>query len=307
MTVLTGCDISAFQSSIPSGQEFVILKATEGVDYVDSHFGGWWPQLGGRLRGAYHFCHPANDPVVEATHFLAEVEDRLAPGDLVVLDFETADGMSPAHCAAWAKTWLQHVQARTGRVPLVYTFLSFANEGYCAGLGGFPLWVADPSSPRGKPRVPPPWKDWVLHQYATSGGIDHDVFNGDAVTWKALGSQTPAPSLQEDDMISGQLRFGEDGKAPIGWVAGKYTAIGFWCDNTFVTADGTVKATDPCRLRVAVRHNDGTWQTEIIVVGNLPGKPSQKTVVTIASPKTANGCSVTRADTSIATISVDAS
>jgi len=307
MTVLTGVDISAFQSSIPSGQDFVILKATEGPTYIDSHFAGWWSQLSGRLRGCYHFARPSNDPATEATHFLAEVESRLAPGDLVVLDFETADGMSPPHCAAWAKTWLQHIQAGTGRVPLVYTFLDFANEGYCVGLGSYPLWIADPSRPAGKPRVPAPWSTWVLHQYSTAGGIDRDVFNGASAAFQALGSEAVPTPQKDDDMISGQLHFGDDGKCPLGWPAGKFTAIGFATDNTYSTADGTVKSSPPSQLRVAVRHDDGTWQVQTVVVGNAAGKPSLKTVVHFTNAATVNGCSITRADDSTTSISVDAS
>lgn len=60
--------------------------------------------------------------------------------------------------------------------PIIYTFLSFAQEGNCAGLGGHPLWIADPSRAAGRPRVPGPWKGWLLHQYGTDS-VDADVAN----------------------------------------------------------------------------------------------------------------------------------
>ena len=294
MSTLSGCDISAFQSSIPVGQQFVILKATEGTTYIDSHFAGWWSELAGKLRGAYHFARPSNDPATEATHFLAEIEGRLKPGDLVVLDFETADGMSPAHCAAWAKTWLQHVHAGTGRVPIVYTFLNFAEEGYCAGLGGFPLWVADPSSSRGKPRVPAPWTSWVLHQYSTAGGIDRDVFNGSAADFQALGDLISP--LQEDDVLAGWLKDGNGEPTILTWPAGKTNAIGFGCDNGY-------QKLPPAKIRVAVHSKTGGWSQ---IVNETVDSTKGKTVVTFTA-KDVDEVSIARLDAGTVAVGWDAS
>jgi hypothetical protein len=193
--VLHGVDISNYQDHIPAGQDFVIIKATEGETFTDNRFAGWWHELAGKRRGAYHYAHPSNDPIREAEHFLSVV--RPVKGDVLVLDHEDADGRSAQHCAAWAQAWCAHVHTRTGIKPVVYTFLSFAWEGHCAGLGSYPLWIADPSRAMGHPRVPAPWSSWALHQYGESGGIDHDVLNGDGAAWLALASghsSTPPPS-----------------------------------------------------------------------------------------------------------------
>jgi hypothetical protein len=40
-----------------------------------------------------------------------------------------------------------------------------------AGSG---LWVADPSAPKGHPRVEHPW---LFHQYSEAGGLDHNLGN----------------------------------------------------------------------------------------------------------------------------------
>ncbi len=53
--------------------------------------------------------------------------------------------------------------------------LNMAESGDCEGMGGYPLWIADPSSPAGQPRVPAPWKTWAIHQYDISGPIDRNV------------------------------------------------------------------------------------------------------------------------------------
>src|SRR6476659_7287478 len=140
--MLRGTDISRYQNNIPPG-DFCVMKATEGVSYKDAPFLSRWKTLAdrGTLRGAYHFARPdLNGAAAEADHFLTVVlAAGLKPGDLLVLDHERR-GSSASHDAAWAKAWCAHVQAKTGVRPVVYTFLSFATEGRCAGLGDYPLW-----------------------------------------------------------------------------------------------------------------------------------------------------------------------
>ena len=80
----------------------------------------------------------------------------LADGDGVALDLEVTDGLSAAVVASWAHDVLRLLERQLRRVPLLYTFLSFADEGNCAGLGGYPLWIADPSSPAAGPASPHP-------------------------------------------------------------------------------------------------------------------------------------------------------
>lgn len=104
----------------------------------------------------------------------------------MVLDHENP-GSSPSHDAAWALTWLKRVESKLGFKPLVYTYISFAKEGRCNGLGGYKLWLADPSSDKGHPRVPAPWTSAVMHQWGTVNKVDADVFFGDLNAFHALG------------------------------------------------------------------------------------------------------------------------
>ncbi|MCO6011565.1 glycoside hydrolase family 25 protein [Actinoallomurus purpureus] len=291
--MLSGVDISSYQSAIPAGQGFVVLKATEGITINDSRFAAWWKSLDGKLRGAYHFAHPSNDPVIEADHFLSVVAGRLLPGDVLVLDHETR-GPSPPHDASWARLWLQRVEAKTGIRPIVYTFLSFAQEGRCAGLGGYPLWIADPSRPAGRPRVPGPWKTWALHQYSETGGIDRDVFNGDAAAWRALGQ----PQQQEEDMpFAGQIPAGKGEQVNVSFPKGFPKAAGFVYDNSLELAD-VIKAEPQAEIRYAFHHASGSWQTGTVKVGSADGGKdhSPKQVVSLTNASDVDYASFTRLD-----------
>ncbi len=283
--MLKGVDISHFQSSIPSGGDFVILKATEGMGNVDGTFASRWKTLGerGMLRGAYDFGHPAGDPVAEADHFLSVVRSAgLRSGDVLVLDHEVSDGTTAAHCAAWARAWCAHVQSEVGWKPVVYTFLSFAAEGRCAGLGGYPLWIADPSRPAGQPRVPDPWKTWTLHQYSEVGGVDHDVLNGTRTDWLALGGQPTQPVTQEEDEdMSQQLADGPGAITPLSFKDG--------CRTLRLIADNGLQGLPPAQVRVAVRYSDH-WKIERVAVDSGKGATS------ISLQPGAFGASVQRTD-----------
>jgi lysozyme len=184
--MISGADISNVNGQIDLAAlgrdhhlSFAFLKATEGRGFRDPLFPVFWKAAAdlGLVRGAYHFARPATDAAAQADAFLAYVRAAgLQAGDMLALDLEEADGRSPADVAAWGRQFCARVHQGTGRAPLVYTFLSFAQEGNCAGLGGYPLWIADPSSTPGRPRVPAPWTTWAVHQFGQQG-IDLDVAN----------------------------------------------------------------------------------------------------------------------------------
>ncbi|GAA3644793.1 hypothetical protein GCM10022224_004190 [Nonomuraea antimicrobica] len=174
-----GLDISNYEplyNWATSSAQFGIIKATEGTDFRDASFARHWRELGdkGIVRGAYHYGHPAQDPIAEANHFLSVVNSQPAKrGDLLVLDLETTDGKSVAEVNAWAKTWLSYVKAKTGVTPMFYSGWNFA-DAYGKGLEQYPLWVAHYSRDKGVLAPPADWKSWTIHQY-TDVPIDQNV------------------------------------------------------------------------------------------------------------------------------------
>jgi lysozyme len=214
---VNGVDVSSFQGEPASWAKnagaiaWAAAKITEleppgsaPVRYTNPDAAADWAYLKqhGLVRVGYLFGHPSVNAAATVSYF-AEQLDALGveDGDAVALDLEVTDGLGPAAVSAWAVRVLSGLRKTFDRVPLIYTFLSFANDGNCAGLGSYPLWISDPSSPAGHPRVPAPWKTWVLHQYATSGNIDRDVssYATPAAMRAALGKGTPKPKTTRKD------------------------------------------------------------------------------------------------------------
>lgn len=215
--MLHGIDVSNLQGNVDwsayRNLDFAFAKATEGIGFRDALFPHNWHGMksNGIVRGAYDFAHPANDPVAEADYFFTYVQAQgLSAGDLLALDLEVTDGLGPAAVASYARRWCQRVTARANVKPVVYTFLSFAQAGNCAGLGAYPLWIAEPSAPQGQPTVPGPWRSWAFHQYANTP-VDQDVFNGTAGGLAGLG--IPA-GVAKEETVQRLCVLGLGGSAP---------------------------------------------------------------------------------------------
>jgi len=170
---------------------FGMCKATEGTGLADPDFAPnwdamWWLRPDHRLpRFAYHFFRPNLDPAAQAAYFVARVKAHgLMPGDNLVMDLEVDDGLDHAAVAARGTEFLRHVnELAPGHRVLVYTFVSFAEAGNCAGMDPWYLWIADYGVSR--PAVPAPWSQWTFWQNGDSPQ-DTDVFNGDGAALLAF-------------------------------------------------------------------------------------------------------------------------
>lgn len=195
--MISGVDVSNFQGNYNwTDEDFGFAKATEGTFFRDPFLAHNWSGMGqkGILRGAYHFGHPGTSAKDQAAFFVATVQAHtLGVDDVLCLDLEVTDGCSAAQVAKWAVTFCTEVEKRTGKNCWVYTNHAFINEGCCAGLFSRPLWIADPSAPRGAPGSVHPWPVWVAHQYGAKSGVDVDVLNGDAGVWRQLANLVQAP------------------------------------------------------------------------------------------------------------------
>ncbi|MHB1847203.1 MAG: GH25 family lysozyme, partial [Deltaproteobacteria bacterium] len=204
---VAGIDVSSYQGAIDwrqvasSGQSFAYTKATEGTGWVDPTFAANWAgsQAAGLARGAYHFFHPGEDPIAQASFFV-QTMGPLGPGDLPpMIDWEVTDGVSASTNAANGAAFLARVQELTGRVPILYT-----SPGYWYGIGApssfsqYPLFIANYGV--SCPGLPPPWGRWAIWQSGSAGSIggiggqvDTDVFQGSLDDLRAFAQGSSAP------------------------------------------------------------------------------------------------------------------
>ena len=211
-TRLSGIDVSKWQGDVnwqevkQAGVTFAFARATYGSVEVDSLFNANWQGIKnvGLARGAYHFFVTADDATEQANLFLRTV-GSLESGDLPpVLDVEAQSGTG-SNLVSGVQTWLDLVEQKLGRKPIIYTGPSFWNENLTSGFGSYPLWVAEYGVSSPKPVNG--WDGWTFWQHSqsgavegVSGSVDLDYFNGsqsdlEALTNSPAGASSAAPPV----------------------------------------------------------------------------------------------------------------
>ncbi|HKQ05779.1 MAG TPA: GH25 family lysozyme [Blastocatellia bacterium] len=175
-----GIDITYYQGRVDwskldkSKIKFVFLRAGVGTK-KDRGFERNWQgyKAVGILRGAYHIYSFENGAKEQATAFLQALGADV--GELPpVLDLEPSLAHTTlpdaATLAAAVKIWLDVVEHRTGRKPIIYAYKAFWDEHLTAEFGGYPLWIGSYSS--SEPSLPKGWNRWTFWQYSQSGTVD---------------------------------------------------------------------------------------------------------------------------------------
>jgi lysozyme len=191
-TTVQGIDVSTYQGNIDwaavkaSGVDFTFIRSSDGLTHPDSKFAKNWAgaKSAGVIRGVYQFFQPGEDAIAQADMML-DAMGPLDAGDLPpVIDVEATGGQTPAVVAAGVKAWVEHVAAKTGRTPIIYSGKYFWNDNVGTDMTAYPLWI--PAYGPVCPDLPNPWQDWAFFQYAStgsvpgiSGNVDMDYWNGD--------------------------------------------------------------------------------------------------------------------------------
>ena len=207
MAYAAGEDRSSYQAvGSWSRDAFGFAKATEAADWTDPAFQANWRVLGseGKVRGAYHFFHPAVPAVAQAQYFVGAVKaGGLVPGDILICDAEISSGLAGEEFSSASAERRSHVPLKSGpplastggavlqlldtvhslagpECPvLLYTDLYMA-ESVLGECSGYPLFIAYyASSPPGVST----WRSWTFWQHEAGGGQgggDADYFNGTA-------------------------------------------------------------------------------------------------------------------------------
>ncbi|KAI0396036.1 glycoside hydrolase family 25 protein [Xylariaceae sp. FL0594] len=190
LAVVYGFDISSYQPSVnfagayASGARFVIIKATEGLSYIDKYFSSHYTGAtnAGFIRGGYHYAHmDISSGAAQADYFLAHGGGWTSDGITLpgMLDLEGSCVLSAAGAVNWIADFSNRYHSRTGVYPLLYTNPSWWAE--CTGnsnafVNTNPLVLAHYSSSAGTP--PGGWPFYSFWQYN-----DHYAYGGDSELW----------------------------------------------------------------------------------------------------------------------------
>ena len=226
-----------WQTTHNRGGRFGFIKATEHVSWVDPKFYSNWTdsKAANILPGPYHFYRPEYDPIAQANHFVSTVLESNMPSYLpYVLDVEVApdsfsktssenenymglyvDGTDITHTRSLAtvseiasfasdvQLCLNRIGNLTGRLPLIYTGVSFWNTYLRSVLTSTcELFIANWTS-RLNPTLPLDWSTWRFWQWTSDGNgpewgassarIDLDRFNGNEQDLVAYSLPIPPP------------------------------------------------------------------------------------------------------------------
>lgn len=216
-----GIDISNYQSKIDLSKgniDFVIMKASEGQNFVDKSLINFVDQIGEldkeMLVGFYHYVRPDIYGTVagmkkEASHFVTTVQSTgLLNKSILVMDWEK----EPFDREDLVAAWLEEVESLSGQIPFIYGSRSKLSNWLTWDLfSDYPIWMASwPNSKRvmaGEnagytlPEKNIPWRIW---QYSAtgmfpgySGNIDLDYTDIDRGEWRAYAGMTIENKVEE--------------------------------------------------------------------------------------------------------------
>jgi len=179
---MKGCDISHYQNGVlwdevvKDGIDFVIIKATQGVDYVD-------PALKGNAINAhaaglpisyYHYASLNTHDVVtdaksEALNFANAIKNLPKNDFPLALDIEENKAeLSKQEVQAWIVSFVNQMGAIGYYDIYIYSYRSFLDSNLPTDhpFGANKLWLACYSP---KVTIPNGWKEYEILQYSQRG------------------------------------------------------------------------------------------------------------------------------------------
>jgi GH25 family lysozyme M1 (1,4-beta-N-acetylmuramidase) len=271
-----GVDVASFQhpSKAPInwqqvavyGIQFAAVKATEGNYYKNPY--ALTDLAGARAAGlstvAYAFAIPNGNggsasPATQASYLLSYLGSSSGTVP-VLLDIEydpyvntdhtnECYGLSPAAMVKWISGFDSAVQAKTGRLPIIYTTANwwYTCTGDSTAFGQTPLWVANYTAAN-SPLLPAGRATWAFWQYSSAGNVpgisgaghvDLDQLNPSLIPLLNPGARKGAKGssvsfkVSQADPVPGQtVSFSAKGLPPgvsisaAGKIAGRLAATG---------------------------------------------------------------------------------
>lgn len=227
-----GLDISYYDdvtdwTKVAQGHGFAIARVSDGIGFKDPKFAAYWAGMkqAGLVRGVYQFFRASQDPIAQADYLLTTVSMLGSdPTDLPpVADVEVLDGQSAATLRTNLQKWLDHVEQKIGRKPIIYTGPSFGTSNLGTSFNGYPLWVANWGV--SCPSMPANWTGWKFWQTSATGtvsgisgtgNVDLDTWNGTLKELIDWANPSPPPMDAGTDASSPMMDAGTSMPPPSG-------------------------------------------------------------------------------------------
>lgn len=169
------------------GYDFIFIKATEGVSFVDENFkmNYWKARHAGLKIGAYHFFRFDKDGVEQAIHFLKVIGEHKTDFNLVIdiEDAGNAKGIAPELVTERLVSMVEYMNLRGFR-PMFYTNRDGYEKYLMDTYPGYPLWICSFNEN-------PIDADWTFWQYdhhgkvaGVRGDVDLNTFIGSREDWE---------------------------------------------------------------------------------------------------------------------------
>lgn len=222
---MNGIDVSGWQEGIDLSivpADFVIIKATQGITYVNPDCDRAYQQAkaAGRLLGVYHYFSGGN-PTKEAEYFVNNIKGYISDA-ILILDWEGNENAKFSQGPVVAKPFLDKVRDLTGVKPLIYMSKSVCcQHDWSAVASEYALWAAQyaDANPTGYQLNPwtdnngyGAWKGPAIFQYSSNGRLagysrelDINIAYMDATAWKAYAKGTQAIQTPKADAPNGSV------------------------------------------------------------------------------------------------------
>ncbi|WP_131787672.1 GH25 family lysozyme [Protofrankia symbiont of Coriaria ruscifolia] len=203
-----------------SGVTFAIVKATEGMTYTNPYFATDRTRAvqAGLVVGAYHYARPVL-PIATATEqadrFLTVTGLTRSNGHIApILDLEAHGGLSADQLTTWTRAFMEEIETKTGRTPILYTYRSFWSDTMknTTSFSRYPLWFAIYNGGSSPGPLPGGWQKWAMWQFTSSGSLPGITGN---VDMNIVCCGADALSANADGRVSEiDRRYGADPRVP---------------------------------------------------------------------------------------------
>lgn len=213
---IKGIDISQWQKGInlkslkDKGFKICIIKATEGVNYIDPVLNDNYNKaLEAKMDiGFYHFMSDKTDPVQQARDFWNAIKNKKF-NIIPVLDIEKETrGRNRTEVTDRCLEFLREFKKLSGIDCVIYTYTNFAQTKLDNRLSKYRLWIAHYGvNTPGNNGI---WNEWVGFQYSDKGtsninsSLDLDEFTQEIYLNSNYKPSKPSSSTNNNSSSSGK-------------------------------------------------------------------------------------------------------